>query len=139
MLSWFTPKKPTQQNPVKILKSLKDVRDTLLKADNDKKYGLNSRQFKCPVAIALNFFLYYITQRSLEDKVQYKVTTMALLEFIDYCHFNSRPEDWQYTRIACGASHNGAYYYYTLVSADESNPVLTAGLEFEHTAFNKVS
>jgi len=128
---------PVPTSVVKI-KNATDLRKFLKSTGKIDVYKFNNRRYKAPLSLTLNMFLYYVDQRGINDDVKYKVETKVVIDFIDYCHYNSMPENAQYTRVSLGASSNQSYYYMTLIDDDE-NPVLTAALKYEHTHFRKAA
>ena len=124
-----------KEKPKVFIRNTDNLRE-FLNADkkNSSIYRFNNRRFLANPNLVLNFFLYYCDKRSKEDKVRYKVDVKVIIEFIDFCHFNSMPADAQNTRIALGASLNDKYAYITLVDEDQ-NAVLSTGLKYEHPSF----
>jgi hypothetical protein len=128
---------PVPTSVVKI-RNMTDLRKFLKATGKVDIYRFNNRRYKTPLSLTLNMFLYYVDYRGLMDNTKYKVETKVVVDFIDYCHYNSFPEDAQYTRVALGGTSNSSYYYMTLIDGGE-NPVLTASLKFEHTHFRKAA
>lgn len=137
MLSWFTPAKKKVASPDLKLNTWRSVQEKLLKRTDNDNYGFKNRKFKVPLPLAINFFLFYVTYQGLQDKVNYQVSVKALLQFIDFCYFNSKnpsqPEAIR-TRISCGASSGNYQYYYTIIDGD-NNDVLTASVSYAHTGY----
>jgi len=130
--------KEPESLPVVKIKNATDLRKFLKSTGKIDVYKFNNRRYKAPLSLTLNMFLYYVDQRGINDGVKYKVETKVVIDFIDYCHYNSMPENAQYTRVSLGASSNQSYYYMTLID-DEQNPVLTTSLKYEHTHFRKAA
>lgn len=145
MLSWFGKKLPELNNtsaplemPVVQINTMAALREKLLKRSADDIYQFNKRGYTVPPALALNTFLFFVSSKSIIDKVRYKIRVKVLIEFIDYCHFNAAPSDMRFTRIACGAMVDKYNYYYTIID-DVENAVLTAAAEVQHTSFSKTA
>ena len=119
--------------PIVKIGTFKALCEKLLKKTDNNNYGFNSRNLIVPPSLSLNIFLFFIAHKSLQDDVQYKVSIKAMLEFIDYCHFNAKPSEMMATRVACGASVGNYQYYYTVIDEHDS-PILSAAAEFEHTS-----
>lgn len=110
----------------------------VLKPDTQDTYGFGVRKYKAPLSLTLNMFLYHISYQNIEKKVNYKVSTKAILSFLDWCHYNVYPKEQQYTRLSCGNHKKNIYYYFTLINGSE-NPVYESSLYFEHPAFAKTA
>ena len=121
------------------------LKDKLLLSMTDREaaqlFGARgSRNNLVPLPMALNFFLYYVTARSLLDEVNYKVKTKVLLKFIDYCHYNLPDRKMGYghwgTAIKCGTDEKGRAYYFSLLIPPDNTP-FSMGAAFMHTSFLK--
>jgi len=134
----FREAREPESLPIVKIKNATDLRKFLKSTGKIDVYKFNNRRYKAPLSLTLNMFLYYVDQRGINDGVKYKVETKVVIDFIDYCHYNSMPENAQYTRVSLGASSNQSYYYMTLID-DEQNPVLTTSLKYEHTHFRKAA
>lgn len=136
MLGWFSSKKEKKKPPEVLLNTFDAIAEKLLKKTDNDFYGFNNRKHKCTIPLALNYFLYYVSQRGFQDNINYRVNVKALLDFIDFCFFNSKPADQSFTRISCGANKGKYTYYFTLIDNGE-NELLTTGTLFVHTGYKK--
>ena len=110
--------------------------NNLLKVDENDTYGFGKRTYKADPNIALNYLLYYISALNERDSVKYKVNQKVIADVITWSFFNSKPDKYTYSRISIGATTGHKYHYFTLIDG-HGNPLLYAGLFWEHYSFTK--